>query len=66
MFQLNGTSTGHVHVMIRGVGDYAVVLTATNHYVLSLARHFIGYIILVQPRNTRNRPNMTEKLLNRT
>ena len=38
VFQLNGTSTGHVHVMIRGGEGYAVVLTVTNHYVLSLSK----------------------------
>ena len=42
------------------------MLTAKNHYVLSLSKTFIGYIILIQPRKTRNRPDMTEKLLNRT
>ena len=52
--------------MIRGGGGYAVVLTAKNHYVLSLSKTFIGYIILIQPMKTRNRPDMTEKLLNRT
>ena len=26
-------------------------------------RHFIHCLVLVQPRKTRNRPNMTEKLL---
>ena len=52
--------------MIRGGGGYAVVLTAKNHYFLSLSKTFIDYIILIQPRKTRNRPDMTEKLLNRT
>ena len=31
-----------------------------------LARHFIRCLVLVQPRKTENRPDMTEKLLTGT